>query len=204
LRASGLLGMMWNNLSCGVVSIAQALLFPKITNVMVNTGGNKMSAWKTHNQLQHKRIRIIVLSSAVAGYPSYYHYIKGEGLMPFYVSCCYKAKEMHLDRFYRAVAPAVVNIGFCKGEERRAERLARKDRPWRKFNFPMLNYTREECEKILRANDVMASSTYCWFCPKGPNPPEWAVKSLRERAHVAASARPTAALTPPLRGTHKR
>lgn len=175
---------LYNNLSCGVISTAQALIFPKLTNVMVNTGGNKRSAWRTHNQLQHKRIRIIVLSSAVGGYSSYYEYIKAEGLMPFYVSCCYKAKEMHLDRFYRAIAPAVVNVGFCKGEEKRADRLAKKNTSWRKFNFPMLKYTREECEKILRAHDVEATSSYCWFCPKGENPPEWAVNSLKARARA--------------------
>ena len=178
---------VWNNLSCGVISTAQALIFPKITNVMVNTGGNKKTAWKTHNQLQHKRIRIIVLSSAVGGYGSYYEYVKAEGLMPFYMSCCYKAKEMHLDRFYRAVAPAIVNVGFCKGEEARAERLTKKNTRWRKFQFPMLDYTRGQCEKILKANDVQAVSSYCWFCPKGPNPPEWAVKSLKARAKKSIS-----------------
>lgn len=180
--------MMWNNLSCGVVSTAQALLFPKVTNVMVNTGGNLPFAWKTHNQLQHKRIKIIVLSSAVGGYSSYYEYIKNEGLMPFYQSCCYKAKEMHLDRFYYSLAQSsVVNVGFCKGEEKRARRLEKLNKPWRRFNFPMLKYTREECEKILRHHDVQAISSYCWFCPKGPNPPKWATDALLARARKPLS-----------------
>lgn len=174
--------MIWNNLSCGVISTAQALLFPKITNVMVNTSGNMPMAWRTHNQLQHKRIRVIVLSSAVGGYPTYKDYIQKGGLMPFYMSCCSKAKEIHLDRFYRAVAPAIVNVGFCKGEEKRAERLAKKNTTWRKFQFPMLKYTREQCEKVLRAHDVEASSSYCWFCPKGPNPPDWVTDPLKARA----------------------
>ena len=174
--------MMWNNLSCGEASTAQALLFPKITNVMVNTGWNKPQAWKTHNQLQHRRIRIIVLSSAVGGYGTYYDYIRKQGLMPFYVSCCYKAKEMHLDRFYRAVAPAVVNVGFCKGEEDRAERLATKNTKWRKFNFPMLKYTKEQCRKINKAHNIDAISSYCWGCPKGPNPPDWVTDPLKARA----------------------
>ena len=178
---------MWNNLSCGVKSTAMALKFPKITNVMVNTGWNKPHAWKTHNQLQHKRIRIIVLSSAVAGYPTYYDYIRREGLVPFYVSCCYKAKEMHLDRFYRSVAPAIVNIGFIKGEENRAERLAKKNTNWRKFNFPMLDYTQEQCEKILRANDVEAISSYCWGCPKSDNAPDWVKDPLEAKALLARS-----------------
>lgn len=179
------MSMMWNNLSCGEASTAQALLFPKITNVMVNTGWNKPQAWRTHNQLQHKRIRIIVLSSAVAGYATYYDYVRKEGLVPFYVSCCYKAKEMHLDRFYRAVAPAIVNVGFCKGEEDRAERLAKKNTKWRKFNFPMLKYTKEQCRKIMKAHDVEATSSYCWGCPKGPNPPKWVTDPLEARAFSA-------------------
>ncbi|MHA2054540.1 MAG: hypothetical protein ACW99F_13170 [Candidatus Hodarchaeales archaeon] len=178
---------IWNNLSCGVKSTAMALKFPKITNVMVNTGGNKIHSWKTHNQLQHKRIRIIVLSSAVGGYPTYYDYIRVNGLVPFYVSCCYKAKEMHLDRFYRAVGPAIVNVGFIKGEEDRATRLSKKNTSWRKFNFPMLDYTQEQCEKILRANDVQAQSSFCWYCPKGENPPKWATDPLEAKALQARS-----------------
>ena len=101
--------------------------------------------------------------------------------MPFYVSCCYKAKEMHLDRFYRSVAPAIVNVGFCKGEEKRAERLSKKSTNWRKFNFPMLKYTRDECEKINQSHGIEAISSYCWFCPKGPDPPEWAIKQIIKR-----------------------
>ena len=178
---------IWNNLSCGVKSTAMALTFPKITNVMVNTGGNKVTAWKTHNQLQHKRIRIIVLSSAVGGYSTYYEYVRKNGLVPFYVSCCYKAKEMHLDRFYRTQAPAIVNIGFIKGEENRAERLSKKNTKWRKFNFPMLEFTQEQCEKILRTHNIDAESSYCWFCPKGENPPKWATDPLEAKALLARS-----------------
>lgn len=173
---------MWNNLSCGVISTAQALLFPKVPNVMVNTGGNGPLAWRTHNQLQRRGIRIIVLSSAVQGYPTYYDYIRKRGLVPFFVSCCHKAKERHLDRFYRAVGPAIVNVGFAKGEEKRGERLEKKNTSWRTFKFPMLEYTRDQCEKILRTHDVTASSTYCWFCPKGANPPKWATEPLEARA----------------------
>ena len=169
---------IWNSLSCGVNSSAMALLFPNIANVMVNTGGNKVSAWKTHHQLQKKRIKIIVLSSAQQGYSTYYDYIKANKLMPFYVSCCHKAKYWHLDRFYKQVGPSIVNIGYCKGEEKRASRQAKKNNKWIKFQFPMLKYSREECKKILRHHGVQASKTGCWFCPKQPNPPEWAIKNI--------------------------
>lgn len=179
--------MMWNNLSCGVGSTAQALILPKIPNVMVNTGGNKGHAWKTHKQLQSKGYTIIVLGSAIGGYPDYYHYLKNEGLMPFYTSCCDKAKDRHLDRFYHALPGLqTVNVGFHKGKEKRARRLARKNRPWRVFNFPMLKYTREECNKILSSHGVTAKSTYCSFCAKGPNPPAWVTDPLLARARGEA------------------
>lgn len=173
---------VYNNLSGGVGSTAQALRFPKIPNVMVNTGGNKRQAWRTVQQLRRKRIMVIVLSSAVGGYATYYEYLMNGGLMPFYRSCCDKAKEEHLDRFYRVVAPVIVNVGFTKGEEKRAKRLAKKNTSWRKFAFPMLDFTREQCEKILRVKKVEAKSTYCWFCPKGPNPPPWTKDPLKARA----------------------
>jgi len=173
---------IWNELSGGVCSTAQALLFPKIPNVIVNTGGNLPTAWRTVNQLRKKRITIITLSSAVQGYPTYYDYIRKNGLVPFYVSCCEKGKERHLNRFFKTIGPVTVNVGFTKGEEARAERLKKKNCKWYKFQFPMLKYTREQCEKILRFHDIQASKTGCWFCPKGPNPPRWAVEPLEARA----------------------
>ena len=173
---------MWNELSCGVESTAMALRFPKLPNVMVNTGGNLPTAWKTLNQLRHKRIRVVVLSSAVQGYASYYDYIRKNGLVPFYMSCCDKAKHRHLNRFFNIIGPVLVNVGFTQGEEKRAKRLKKKETKLIKFRFPMLTYTREQCEKILRSKGVVAHKTGCWFCPKGPNPPKWATDPLEARA----------------------
>ena len=178
---------IWNNLSGGVVSTAQALIFPKVPNVMVNTGGNKKHAWRTVQQLRglRKGITIIVLSSAVGGHATYFEYLMDGGLMPFYCSCCDKGKEEHLDRFHNTHLPVTVNVGYCKGEEKRAARLEKKNTKGRKFSFPMLEYSREECEKILRFNKIEASSTYCWFCPKGKNPPPWTKDKMLARAVAA-------------------
>ena len=43
---------VFNSLSCGVCSTAMALIYPKIPNVMVYTGGNYTRAWKTFKQLK--------------------------------------------------------------------------------------------------------------------------------------------------------
>ena len=107
-----------------------------------------------------------------------YDYIFKNKLMPFYKSCCDKAKHSHLERFFRAIGPVIINVGFSEGEERRAQRLAKKKTKWFSFNFPMLGFSREQCEKILRAHKVEARKTGCWFCPKQPNPPEWAIKNI--------------------------
>jgi hypothetical protein len=168
--------MMWNNLSGGVCSSAMALLFPKVPNVIVNTGGNYPWAWRNVHKIRNKRIKVIVLSSMVKSYPTYFDYIRKEKLMPFYMSCCDKAKEKHLDQFYITLpGRQTVNVGFCEGEEKRAERLSKKDTKWRKFNFPVLEYPREHLKKIVLKAGLDAKRTGCWFCPKQENPPKWAV-----------------------------
>ena len=158
----------YNSLSGGNISVAMALLYPKLTNVMINTGGNLLEVWKRLSELQLMRIKIIVISSFIGGYQSYYDYIKNENLLPFYMSCNYKAKRLHMNRFYGILAPCTVNIGLTAGEEDRRDEFQSTDGI--RYNFPMIKYTREECEKILRAHDLVPLETRsgCWFCPKQP------------------------------------
>jgi len=156
----------FNNISGGICSTAMALLNPKIPCVIVNTGGNYPSAWETIRQLKKKRIKVIVLSSPNKGFPTYYEYISGESLKPFYKSCSDKAKQQHLDNFYKIVGPAYVNIGLTKEEEKRVQSF--KNKSWVTYRFPMLKYTREQCLKVLRAKGVTAYKTGCWFCGKQP------------------------------------
>lgn len=172
--------MMWNNISGGDCSTAMALLNPKVPCVIVNTGGNYPWAWRQIEKLRKKRITIITLSSSQQGYPTYFDYVWKSNKIPFFKGCCERGKDRHLDRFYKTIPGHVtVNVGFIKGEESRAERLARLNTKKRKFNFPMLTYTREQCEKILKKNGFdSVPRTGCWFCPKQDNPPEWAIKAI--------------------------
>jgi len=156
----------YNSVSGGTCSSAMALTYPQFPAVIVNTGGNLAEAWENIYRLQKKRITVIVLSSFVQGYPTYYDYIKNEKLKPFYRTCNHKAKRMHMDRFYKAVAPCTVNIGLIKGEEARAEEF--KNHSGIRYNFPMLSFTREQCEKILKANGLKVIKSGCYFCPKQP------------------------------------
>lgn len=157
---------VYNSVSGGTCSTAMALVNPKFPNVIVNTGGNLPEAWENIYRLQKKRLTIIVLNSFVQGYPTYYDYIKNEKLKPFYKSCNHKAKRLHMDRFYKTIAPCTVNIGLIKGEEDRAEEF--ENHNGIRYNFPMLSFTREQCEKILKANDLKIIKTGCWFCAKQP------------------------------------
>lgn len=157
---------LYNSVSGGTCSSAMALINPKFTSVMVNTGGNLPEAWENLYRLQKNRIKIIVLNSFIQGYPTYYDYIKNEKLKPFYMTCNEKAKRRHLDRFYKTVAPCIVNIGLIKGEEDRA--LSFKNHHGIRYIFPMLSFTREQCEKILRAKGLKVIKTGCWFCAKQP------------------------------------
>jgi len=143
-----------------------ALIYPKFPAVIVNTGGNLPEVWKNLHKLQKKHIKVIVLNSFVQGYATYYDYIKNEKLMPFYRSCNHKAKRMHQERFFKAIGPCTVNIGFIKGEENRASNF--KNTLSIHYNFPMLTFTRKQCEKILRANDITPIRSGCWFCAKQP------------------------------------
>ena len=173
--------MMWNNYSGGVCSTAMALIYPKIPNVIVNTGGNYPWAWRNVHKLRQERHKVIVLSSFVQGYPTYFEYIRKNELMPFYMTCCSKAKDMHLDYFYNTIpGKQVVNIGFIKGEERRAERLAEKNTRHRIFNFPMLDYERDTLVKFIEDRGYIAKKTGCWFCPKQENPPEWVLTKFKK------------------------
>lgn len=182
---------MWNNVSGGDPSVAMALLFPKVPCVIVNTGGNYPWAWRQINKLQHKGITVIAISSHQGGYPTYFDYLWKSNKIPFFKGCCHRGKEMHLDRFYKTIpGTVIVNVGFLKGEEKRAERLARKNTKKRKFNFPMLTYTREQCVKILKINGLNSNpKTGCWFCPKQPNPPDWAIKAIISEEGQAERAR---------------
>lgn len=157
---------VFNNFSGGVCSTAMALLNRKIPNVLVNTGGNYPEVWETVRQLKRRRIKIIVLGSPNKNYPTYYDYIAAENLKPFFKSCSDKAKQRHLDAFYRIVGPCIVNIGYVAGEENRVARF--KNTPEITYNFPMLPFTREDCSNILRRFDVEACKSGCWFCPKQP------------------------------------
>jgi len=173
--------MLWNHISGGDCSTAMALLFPKVPCVIALTGGDYPQALRQINQLQQKGHTIIAIASMQGGYQSYFDYLWKSNKIPFFKGCCSRGKEMHLDRFHKTIpGTSIVNIGFIKGEEGRAERLSRQDTKKRKFNFPMLSYTREQCEKIIRSNSMepLKSRTGCWFCPKGDNPPEWAIKAI--------------------------
>ena len=157
---------MYNSVSGGVCSSAMALTYPKFPSVIVNTGGNLPEAWDNIYKLQKKRITILVLNSFTQGYPTYYDYIKNEKLKPFYMSCSDRAKQVHLNRFFKTVTPCTVNIGLIRGEEDRVKNF--KNHHGIRYNFPMLNFTREQCEKILRANDLQVVKSGCYFCPKQP------------------------------------
>lgn len=146
-----------------------ALLYPKIPCVTVNTGGNYPEAWKTIHQLQKKGIKTIVLSSFQGGYPTYYDYLVAGDHIPYIVSCSYRAKQMHLNRFYKTIAPVTVNIGLTVDEEERTENFSSDNSI--KYNFPLIEhgYTRELCAKVLKRYDVEAKKSGCWFCGKQPN-----------------------------------
>jgi len=160
--------MIFNNVSGGVCSTAMALLYPKIPCIVVNTGANYPEAWRAIKQLQDRGHKIIVLSSFIGGYPTYYEYIKGEELIPFIVSCSYKAKQSHLNKFYNAIGPVTVNVGITADEEQRT--AAFTDSKMIKYNFPLVThgYTREMCETILDKYGVKARKSGCWFCGKQP------------------------------------
>ena len=156
----------YNSVSGGTCSTAMALLHPKFPSVIVNTGGNLPEAWDNIHRLQRKRITIMVLSSFTQGYPTYYDYIKNEKLKPFYLSCSDRAKQTHMNRFYKAIAPCTVNIGLVEGEDARVKNF--KNHHGIRYNFPMLKYTREQCEKVLRAHDMNVIKSGCYFCAKQP------------------------------------
>ena len=168
------MSLRFNNISGGVCSSAMALLYPKIPCVIVDTGANYPEVWKTINQLRHKRIRIITLGSAIHDYSSYYDFVEKNHKKPFYTSCSEWAKQRHLDRFYKTISPVTVNIGYIKGEENRAEQANKYSTKSVRYNFPMLNYTREECIKIINKHNIItAPKTGCWFCGK-KKPEDWA------------------------------
>ena len=183
--------IVWNELSGGVCSTAMAIVTgKKVPNVMVNTGGNYPWALKRTHKLIKDRYKVIVLSSFTEGYATYFDYIRKNELMPFYVSCCAKAKDRHMNKFFNNLGHSRVNVnvGFIEGEEDRAERLVENHQTKRiRFHFPMLSYNRIQCEKLLRGAGFKPNAPQnpvgqqffksgCFFCPKQPNPPEW-VKS---------------------------
>lgn len=157
---------MLNCLRGGECSSAMALLYPKIPNIVINTGGNYDEAWTTIYQLQKKGLKILVISSYLQGKPTYYDYIKDDKL-PFYKSCSHKAKQIHFNKLASIFRPVVYNIGIVKSEEKRIGEW--KDPPsFISYNFPMLRYTRLECRKILNKHNITASKSGCWFCGKQP------------------------------------
>lgn len=168
---------VYNSISGGTCSSAMALIH-RNPSVIVNTGGNPPEAWINIHLLQRKRIPIIVLSSFTQGYPTYYDYIKNEKLKPFYKSCNHKAKRIHLDRFYKSVSPVTVNIGLIKGEEDRV--TAFKNTNSIRYRFPMLTFTREQCEKILRVHGLSVIKTGCHDLAYGYSVPLRKLKDLPE------------------------
>lgn len=162
--------MFFNNVSGGTPSTAMALLYPKIPCVMVNTGGNYPEAWENMRRLRaDHNIRVIVICSPNKNHPTYYEYIKAEGLKPFYNSCSDKAKQHHLDYFYNTLPGTIhINVGLLPEEPRRVEEFPTTGKL--KYHFPLIEkgYTREICEKILRKHDMLIIKTGCYFCGKQP------------------------------------
>jgi len=145
-----------------------ALLHPKNPCLVLLTGGNLEESLMQVYELQKRGHKIISLGSFQAGKPSYYDYIKDNDLKPFYKSCSYRAKIWHWEKFFNTIAPVTVNIGLIKGEEGRAEDFKST---WKvRYNFPMLKYTRIQCEKILRKHSMKPLETRsgCYFCGKQP------------------------------------
>jgi len=178
---------MWNELSGGVCSTAMSIATgKKVPNVTVNTGGNYPWALRRMHKLTQDGYKVIMLSSFTEGYATYFDYIRKNELMPFYVSCCAKAKENHLNKFFNNIPGRhTVNVGFIMGEEKRADNLVDNHQTKKiRFNFPMLSYNRIQCEKLLRGSGFTPDKpenpvgqqffkSGCWFCPKQDNPPEW-------------------------------
>ena len=187
--------MIWNEVSGGVCSTAMAIVLgKKVPNVTVNTGGNYPWALRRMHKLTQDGYKVIMLSSFTEGYPTYFDYIRKNELMPFYVSCCAKAKENHLNKFFNNLGHTriIANVGFIEGEEKRADRLVDNHQTKRiRFNFPMLSYNRIQCEKMLRSNGFEPDKpenpvgqqffkSGCFFCPKQDNPPEWVKTKMRK------------------------
>jgi len=176
------MSIVWNCVSGGTCSVAMALLHPKNPCLVVNTGGNLPEAWRQIHELQKRRHKIIVISSFIQGYSTYYDYIKTEELYPFYRSCNHKAKRLHMDRFFGAIAPVTVNIGITEEEADRADEFKST---WKiRYQFPVIEYTREQLEKILRGHDMkpLETRTGCFFCGKQPKSSwEWLKENHPEK-----------------------
>lgn len=184
----------WNEISGGSPSVAMAIITTRKTpNVTVWTGGGLPWALKRMWRLRQLKYKVIMLSSFTAGYSTYFDYIRKNDLKPFYMSCCDKAKERHLNHFFNALTGQIlVNVGFIKGDERRAERL-RKNHTTKKisFSFPVLDLTRADCEQVLIDHGFKPDNpeadlgerfkkTGCHFCPKQPNPPKWVLDKFHK------------------------
>ena len=165
----------WASISGGVCSTEMALqLGKKVNYLVVNTGDNLGHAWHNLWKLRQRRYRVIALSSMIACYGTYWDYIEGEGLKPFYMTCSDKAKQRHMKYFYNTIGPVVVNIGYVAEDVHRIE--AFKDSPKISYRFPIIHMTRKECEDHIHEEGFEVLKTGCARCPKQPDKskvPEW-------------------------------
>ena len=165
----------WATISGAVCSTTMALkLGKKVNYLIVNTGDNMPHAWRNVWKLRQRKYRVIALSSMIAGYGTYWEYIEGEKLKPFYMTCSDKAKQRHMNYFFNTIGPVTVNIGYVKED---ADRVADfVDKAKIKYKFPILDMSRAECEAVLHEEGFEVAKTGCNRCPKQPDRskvPEW-------------------------------
>lgn len=169
----------YNNYSGGIPSTAQAIVTGKKNcNVIVNTGDNMKEAWVNSWTLRKAGYKVLCISSMLREYPTYFEYVEGEGLKPFYVSCSDRAKQRHLNYFYNRIGPVIVNVGltYDKKDIERAEDF--KDTRNMFYKFPLIEnkITRAQCYDIVEESglNIIAVKTGCVRCPKqGPEGSTW-------------------------------
>jgi len=145
-----------------------ALLDKRVPNITVLTGDDMPEALAIMWELRRRGYRVMALSSFIAGYPTYWDYVRGENLKAFYRSCSDKAKQRHLDYFYRTIGPVAVRVGLTVGEEARA--AAFRDRDWVSYSFPLIEagMSREDCLMLCHSQGLYPVKSGCVHCPKQP------------------------------------